>query len=302
MDAKATILGHLGREQLREAADALGLAVADRRRNDLLRGALARSPEATPRALLETLSLPALRELCVALGAPPARSRAETVERLLGRTAPAAGAAPSESAAASGLSGRSSAPARRAAPSPAAAPPSVRRRPFAAIDFETADNGRDSACAVAIVRVEDGVVVERAAHLVRPPRSAFLFTHIHGIAWRDVRTAPTFADLWPRLRPLLDGVDFLAAHNAPFDRSVLQACCAAAAVRPPSAPFLCTVQVARRTWDIRPTRLPDVCARLGIPLRHHDAASDAEACARIVIAAGEDVEGGGRGPSAVRTW
>lgn len=32
--------------------------------------------------------------------------------------------------------------------------------------------------------------------------------------------------------------------------------------------------------------LPDVCARLGIELNHHDALSDAEACARIAIAAG----------------
>ena len=36
---------------------------------------------------------------------------------------------------------------------------------------------------------------------------------------------------------------------------------------------------------IRPTKLPDVCRRLGIPLLHHDAASDATACARIVLAA-----------------
>jgi DNA polymerase-3 subunit epsilon len=31
--------------------------------------------------------------------------------------------------------------------------------------------------------------------------------------------------------------------------------------------------------------LPDVCRRLGIGLIHHDPGSDAEACARIVIAA-----------------
>jgi DNA polymerase-3 subunit epsilon len=31
--------------------------------------------------------------------------------------------------------------------------------------------------------------------------------------------------------------------------------------------------------------LPDVCSYLGLPLRHHDPASDAEACAQIVIAA-----------------
>ena len=36
---------------------------------------------------------------------------------------------------------------------------------------------------------------------------------------------------------------------------------------------------------MKPANLPAVCRRLGIGLIHHDAASDAEACARIVIAA-----------------
>ena len=35
---------------------------------------------------------------------------------------------------------------------------------FVAIDFETADYGRDSACALALVRVEAGVIVQRAFH------------------------------------------------------------------------------------------------------------------------------------------
>ena len=43
--------------------------------------------------------------------------------------------------------------------------------------------------------------------------------------------------------------------------------------------------LARRHLGIYPTTLPDVCRRLRIPLRHHDPLSDAEACARIVIAA-----------------
>jgi DNA polymerase-3 subunit epsilon len=50
-------------------------------------------------------------------------------------------------------------------------------------------------------------------------------------------------------------------------------------------PFVCTVQVAREVWDIRPTKLPDVCGHLGLSLKHHSANSDAEACARILIAA-----------------
>ena len=190
-----------------------------------------------------------------------------------------------------GLPGR---PGSRASPGGAAAvpprlyPPPV-TIPFVALDFETAHPRRDSACAVALVKVAGGRIVSRETRLVRPPRRPFHYTSIHGITWSRVEEEPSFADLWPDLEPLLKGAAFLAAHNAPFDRSVLAACCRRARILPPELPFLCTVQVARRTWNIHPTRLPDVCRRLDIPLRHHEAGSDAEACARIVLAAAREV-------------
>jgi DNA polymerase-3 subunit epsilon len=156
---------------------------------------------------------------------------------------------------------------------------------FVALDFETADERRDSACALALVRVEGGRVAARTTRLLRPPRRRFLYTWVHGITWDMVEAEARFAEAWPAMEPLLEGADFLAAHNAPFDRAVLQACCRGAGLPPPAAPFLCTVRLARRAWGIRPTRLPDVCGRLGIPLRHHRAGSDALACARIVLRA-----------------
>jgi DNA polymerase-3 subunit epsilon len=156
---------------------------------------------------------------------------------------------------------------------------------FVAIDFETADYGRDSACAVGVVRVEQGRIVRRESRLIRPPRRDFVFTHIHGIAWGDVADAAPFGEVWGELRDIVKGVDFLAAHNASFDRSVLHSCCLSARLEPPPLAFECTVRHARKRWGIRPTTLPDVCRVLDIRLRHHDALSDAEACARIMIAA-----------------
>jgi DNA polymerase-3 subunit epsilon len=159
---------------------------------------------------------------------------------------------------------------------------------FVAIDFETADYGADSACAVGLVRVEGLSVVAREARLIRPPRRYIHFTYLHGIAWAHVEDAPVFAGVWPQLRPLLDGAEYLVAHNAGFDRKVLHTCCALARLEVPRLPFVCSMKEARGKWGIRPTRLPDVCRHLGLPLKHHDALSDAEAAARIVIAARSD--------------
>ena len=164
----------------------------------------------------------------------------------------------------------------------------TKRRTFVAIDFETADNGRDSACAVALVRVEGGRIVDQKMHLIRPPRSTFLFTGIHGITWAQVQRERTFDAVWSALAPMLVDAEFVAAHNAPFDKGVLHACCRAHGIPAPAHPFVDTVKIARDTWNLRPTRLPDVCRHLNIALKHHDPMSDAGACAQIIIAANAD--------------
>jgi DNA polymerase-3 subunit epsilon len=156
---------------------------------------------------------------------------------------------------------------------------------FAALDFETADYGRDSACALSIVIVENDAIIDTWTNLIRPPRRSFCFTYLHGIAWEHVKSKPSFGELWGEITGKLAGVSFMAAHNASFDRSVLRACCEAAALAPVQVPFVCTVKAARSIWGFYPTTLADVCRQLQIPLQHHDAESDARACARILLAA-----------------
>lgn len=166
-------------------------------------------------------------------------------------------------------------------------------RVFAAIDFETSHHAPDSACAVGLVRVENGRIVRRVRQLLRPPPRAFLFTQIHGIRREDVENKPTFAEAWPVLAETIDGAEFLAAHNASFDRGVLHACCVSAGLPIPGVEFRCTVRLARRFFGIHPATLDNVCRELEIPLlHHHDALADAEACARIVIESLRRVAGG----------
>ena len=154
---------------------------------------------------------------------------------------------------------------------------------FAAIDFETADRQRDSACAVGTVLVEKGRLTDRYYRLIRPPRKRFEFTYVHGLTWTDVRDSPTFGEVWPELCDFMDGAEFLVAHNAPFDRGVLHRCCEEANVVPPTHEFRCTMQMALTRLGLPSGKLSEVCHRLGIPLDHHNALSDAEACARIAL-------------------
>ena len=157
---------------------------------------------------------------------------------------------------------------------------------FVAIDFETANPNSDSACAIGLVKVENFQVVEQVEYLIRPPTNWFEFTHIHDIDWSMVVNQPTFGELHPQIDKFLAGADFLAAHNASFDRRVLAACRATYQIDRQPHRFLCTVQLARQQWQIKPTKLSDVCRKLEIQLQHHNALSDAHACAQIIIAAG----------------
>lgn len=156
---------------------------------------------------------------------------------------------------------------------------------FTAIDFETADYGGDSACAIGLVVVDDGEIVDQQMRLIRPPRNVFHFTHIHGLTWNDVKDSPEFVSVWRELEPLLEGSEFLVAHNARFDEGVLKKCCQKAGIKPPEQRFVCTVRAARRTWKLKSARLNMVCEHLGIPLNHHEALSDATACAKIAVEA-----------------
>jgi DNA polymerase-3 subunit epsilon len=154
-----------------------------------------------------------------------------------------------------------------------------------AIDFETANYDGHSACQLGVARIQDWAVTGSQAWLIRPPSPDFVFTYIHGLEWAHVKDAPSWAQLWPQLQPWFDGVDYFAAHNAPFDRGVLQKACGFYGLSAPSQPFIDTVQVARQAWKIYPTKLNNVCERLGIQLQHHEALSDATACAQIVVQA-----------------
>ena len=124
-----------------------------------------------------------------------------------------------------------------------------------ALDFETADFGADSACALGIVAIEDGVIARSEARLIRPPRDKFVFTYIHGITWDDVKDEAEFGDVWDGFRDYWRDADCLVAHNAPFDRKVLFTCCAKAGRAKPETPFACTVRIARTHFKFKPANL-----------------------------------------------
>ena len=156
---------------------------------------------------------------------------------------------------------------------------------WVAIDFETATSARVSACSLGVAVIEDGELATTASWLMRPPGNRYDQRNIavHGITPAQTLLAPSYAELYGEIEPFLAGGRVLA-HSASFDISVLRALHDHYRLPVPNAEYACSVAMARRAFPhLANHKLPTVCRHCGIELHHHDAASDAVACARIAL-------------------
>lgn len=162
---------------------------------------------------------------------------------------------------------------------------------FVAIDFEGADGKNDSACALGMVRVEKNRIVSRWSQFFRPPRSEVTLTRIHGLTWHFLSRYKPIAEHFREIEDFIEGASYLVAHNAPYDRRMWLGAYATASKTFRDIPFHCTVQMSREIWPSLAAHSLDALSHLfQIPLKHHEAASDAEACARILLLARRELQ------------
>ena len=150
---------------------------------------------------------------------------------------------------------------------------------YTAIDFETAD--RHHICSVGIVSVENGKIVDEYHSLIQPPNNKYnpYTIRVHGIYPEDTENAPQFSQIYPELKKRLQG-KIIVAHNESFDRNVLQK-----TMKDFNLDYS-ELNIADKwecTYKIHGAKL-DVCSRkFGIKLNHHEALSDARACALLYL-------------------
>jgi len=69
---------------------------------------------------------------------------------------------------------------------------------------------------------------------------------------------------------------------------VIKSACAATGIATPSYSYMCSLQVARKTYTLDSYRLPVAAMAAGFEdFAHHDAVADSEACAAIMIHAAD---------------
>ena len=155
---------------------------------------------------------------------------------------------------------------------------------YICFDVETPNLRNDRMSAIGVCVVENGAVTEERYSLVNPEEPFDDFNiRLTGITPAMAAEAPTFAELWPTLRPLFDS-GLLVAHNAQFDMSVLSKCLRAYGIpAPESTEYACTCRMGKRVLPWMPDhKLDTVCRELFIELDHHNAASDITATKQVL--------------------
>lgn len=149
---------------------------------------------------------------------------------------------------------------------------------FTAIDFETAQGYRWSICQVGLIRVENGIITNELNLLVQPPNNYYWdrFIDIHGITPEKTANAPTFDKIWHKLEPFINGQTVVAHNGLSFDFPVLAKTLEYYGLQAPDYLKQCTYQIYR-------DNLASLCKKHKIALNHHEALSDAKACAVLYL-------------------
>ena len=156
---------------------------------------------------------------------------------------------------------------------------------YIAFDVETPNSYNDRMSAIGITIIENDEIIETKYFLVNPETHFDDFNiQLTGITPEMVIDQPNFATLWLEIEPIMDS-GLLIAHNAPFDMSVLAKCLSAYQIEwHPYTYYACTCAMGRECYpELEHHKLNTLCEHLGFELDHHNAASDSEACAKLLL-------------------
>jgi len=129
---------------------------------------------------------------------------------------------------------------------------------FTAIDFETAHPKRWSICQVGLVRVENGKITKKISMLIQPPVTF------------NTKTLRTLRFTKKCCLVNLSVLSVLVLNFIICLRHTLEYYDLAQPKYEPA----CTLKIYKKKLNI-------ACAEHGIPLKHHDALSDAMGCAEL---------------------
>ncbi len=152
-----------------------------------------------------------------------------------------------------------------------------------AIDFETANQNRISACALGLVFIKDDRVAYQTSFYIKPPESEkFSNRHIgiHGITPEDVDYAMTFDELWETELSKYFNQNLIIFHNASMDLSVLKNLFQHYSISDYEIEYLDTMQLAEKSGNSK--KIAELAEKFDIEyIDKHNPEIDAKVCAYV---------------------
>lgn len=156
---------------------------------------------------------------------------------------------------------------------------------FIAFDLEMPGQKELRISAIGITVVEKGEIVDSYFHLVNPETEFDPFViDLVGITPQMVENEPTFPEIWREIEDIMNS-GVLVAHGAPGDLRTLCACLDHYGIRwKDKIDYLCTCDIGIAFYPhLEHYSLDYLCEHIGVKLDHHNALSDSEGCARLII-------------------
>lgn len=171
------------------------------------------------------------------------------------------------------------------------------RFPFCILDLETTGFSpqRDAILEIAVLAVDwvDDLLVKRKYEFyVRPPRNIpAKITELTGITQEMVADADGIDKVIPKVKSIVKGLP-IVAHNASFDRRMLESKAQLLSVSFGSNEWICSMQLAERAWPGRGTyKLASFAEEYRMPAQNHRALADCELTLEVYLRAYDQLQG-----------
>ena len=124
----------------------------------------------------------------------------------------------------------------------------------------------------------NGLITNELCILFQPPNNFYWnqFIGIHHITPAITQNAPTFDKIWHKIEPYIKNQNVVAHNGLCFDFPVLAQTLEYYRLEVPEYEKHCTYKIFR-------DNLASLCHNFKITLTHHDALSDAKACAELFL-------------------
>jgi DNA polymerase-3 subunit epsilon len=156
---------------------------------------------------------------------------------------------------------------------------------FYVIDVETANADYSSICQIGIAQFQNGKLLDKWETLVNPQDYFdWMNISIHGINENMVKNSPTFKEIYPRLKEIIE--NNIVAHHMPFDRIAINRACELNKLNTIQVNWIDSAKIVRRTWGqfaYSGYGLSKIAKYLGIDFQHHNALEDAIATGKVIL-------------------